>query len=278
MRVLVTGSRGFLGRHLIERVPHDWSVWAPSSTELDVQDFEQCKRAFQVHAPELCIHLAAQSSQRIAWSDPELTDRVNRLGTENLARLSSRCRLVYMSTCHVYGLPEVIPITESHPTRPNGAYAVSKLNGEKAVGDHARDGVVLRGFNLIGPGQSTHFAVSDWASQALAGAGSISTGDLGLRRDYVDVRDAADAVLMLGTRASRGTTINLCSSQSVTLKSLFERAAPGCTAVVDTTRLRPNDPREIRGCGQKALELGWAPRIELDQSIADLVDSLSVPS
>ena len=278
MRVLVTGSTGFLGRHLVQRVPGDWSVWAPSSEELDIRDFAQCQRAFQAHAPELCIHLAAQSSQRVAWTSPEHTDQVNRRGTENLARLSKGCRLVYMSTCHVYGLPEFIPITEDHPTHPNGAYAVSKLRGEAAVRTHAADAVILRGFNLIGPGQSTHFAVSDWASQALAGASSISTGNLELRRDYVDVRDAADGILALGTRANGTSVLNLSSSRSVALRTLFELAAPGCKAVVEPSRLRSNDPHEIRGCGKKAVELGWSPKIALDQSVAELVASLSAPS
>ena len=262
----------------MERVPKDWSVWAPSSSDLDVRDAHQCREGFQSHRPELCIHLAAQSSQRVAWGSPALTDEVNRIGTENLARSSRGCRLVYMSTCHVYGPPEFTPMTESHPTSPHGTYAVSKLGGEHAVRAHAQDWVIVRGFNLIGPGQSAHFAVADWASQALEGARTIQTGDLSLRRDYLDVRDAAEGILHLTQEASGASTLNLCSSNSISLRSLFERAAPGCEAVIDERRLRSNDPQEIRGCGEKAAGLGWFPQIELEQSIDDLIASLSAPS
>ena len=278
MRVLVTGASGFLGRHLLAQAPSSWSIWAPSSKELDVRDEESCAEAFRRHRPELCVHLAAQSSQRVGWSSPEETDRINRIGTEQLARSSGSCRLVYMSTCHVYGRPESTPIAEDHPTRPRGAYAISKLQGEQAVRDHARDWVILRGFNLLGPGQSSHFAVADWAKQALLGRREISTGNLALRRDYLDVRDAAAGILLVSSRAKNSSVLNLCSAKSVTLRSLFERAAPGCAAVLDERRLRADDPLEIRGCSRRARSLGWEAKIPTEKSVDDLVLSLSAPS
>jgi len=247
---------------------------------MDVRSSDACARAFRHHNPELCIHLAAQASQRLAKSDPIQTDLINRDGCVNIAEAAGNsCRVVYLSSCHVYGPPQSLPVGEDHPLSPQGVYAQSKLAGEDAFRKHVQgDWVIARAFNLLGPGQSTHFAVADWAAQALGGKKVIHTGDLTLKRDYLDVRDAVSGIAVLAEQAESRTHVNLCAAKARSLQSLFKLAAPGCEAVTAPERLRPDDPREIRGCNQKALSLGWTPKVPIEETIADLVVSLSVPS
>jgi GDP-4-dehydro-6-deoxy-D-mannose reductase len=138
-----------------------------------------------------------------------------------------------------------------------------------------RDWVLVRPFNLTGPGQSPEFAAADWAHQWVGGAREIQTGDLDLRRDYMDVRDACEGLRILAERAPRREIFNLCTGQAVALREVFELAAPGARPIQDKSRLRAHDVPELRGCAKKAAALGWTPKIPLSTSLSDLREGLS---
>jgi GDP-4-dehydro-6-deoxy-D-mannose reductase len=277
MRILVTGGSGFLGHHLLSQLQGTAHVLAPSSKEMDIRDAQAVRRVFQSHQPEICFHLAAQGSQRVALEAPEETDAVNRQGTAHvLEAAGSGCRVVLLSSCHVYDAPTRLPVDEEHPTRGEGPYAKSKMAAEaEAFSRRDRDWVLVRPFNLTGPGQSPEFAAADWAHQWVGGAREIQTGDLDLRRDYMDVRDACEGLRILAERAPRREIFNLCTGQAVALREVFELAAPGARPIQDKSRLRAHDVPELRGCAKKAAALGWTPKIPLSTSLSDLREGLS---
>jgi GDP-4-dehydro-6-deoxy-D-mannose reductase len=272
MRVLLTGGTGFVGRHLQQQFDASTVVFSPTSAEMDVREPESVKKAFRGFLPNLCIHLAAQSSQRRAFQQPVQTQMLNLQGTANVLEAAGPdCRVVLFSSCHVYGEPASLPIVESHPSNGTGVYAQSKIAAEHhAMGRLDRDWTLVRLFNLTGPGQSSHFAASDWAHQWAEGLKKIQTGDLSLLRDYLDVRDACVGIRTLAERAVSRQITNICSGESVALEDVFKWAAPGATGVSDSHRIRPNEPQEIRGCSKRLRALGWQPKIPLDQSLADL--------
>jgi len=280
MNVLLTGGSGFVGRHLRRQLSSGSDVHAPTSSEMDVRDLDAVRRVFEAHKPTICIHLAAQGSQRVALEDPERTHAVNCRGAANvLEAAGSRCRVVLLSSCHVYGPPERLPVDEEHPTRGRGIYAESKMAAEaEAFARDDRDWVLVRAFNLTGPGQTDHFAASEWAHAWARGAREIQTGNLNLRRDYMDVRDACAGIELLSRRAPSRSVFNLCSGRSVLLSDLFALAAPGAKAIWDRERARSTDLPEIRGCSKRANALGWAPEISLEKSLSDLRERLSAPS
>lgn len=285
MKILLTGASGFIGGHLMTELiasgpVRSGTVLAPSSEEMDVRDLASVQRAFTRFQPDLCIHLAAESSQRRAAQNPGHAHAVNVQGVEFvLEAAGSHCRVVLFSSCHVLGEPEQLPMDESHPTKGQGAYAQSKIAAEQAAHQRRdRDWIILRLFNLTGPGQAAHFAPSDWAHQWVDGKRSIPTGDLSLRRDYLDVRDACRGILMAAKGSETRQTFNVCSGEAIALSQLFEWAAPGAQARQDPARFRVHDPQEIRGCSKRIRRLGWEPRISIQRSLADLRAAISVRS
>jgi GDP-4-dehydro-6-deoxy-D-mannose reductase len=278
MKVLLTGGSGFVGKHLAAQLDTEHLVFAPSSGDLDVRDFRSVQRAFSGFKPDLCIHLAAESSPKRAQRDFENTRAVNVQGVASvLEAAGSNCRVVLFSSCHVLGEPTQLPMGESHPTNGQGAYAQSKIDAEQlALQRVDREWIILRMFNLTGPGQPAHFAASDWAHQWMEGRRCITTGDLSLRRDYLDVRDACKAILAVAEKGRSRQTINICSGESVGLKQLFDWAAPGAEPDQDDARFRVNDVQEIRGCSKRIRSLGWSPQIPIKQSLADLREEISV--
>ena len=259
MRTLITGGSGFLGRHLRERLP---DADAPGRGALDVT--RDCSA---VGDYDRVFHLAAQTRPRRAEADPAETLMVNVNGTRNvLNALKPGAVFVFVSTCHVYGKPQYLPLDEAHPRAPRGVYASSKLAAERVVGDRA---VVVRPFNLTGPGQSTDFALADWAEQGRRGARRIRCGNVELRRDYVDVRDAAAGLLLLSERGEAGQPYDLASGQAYLLADLL-REVSGGVPDPDPARLREHDVPVLYGSAEKARGLGWAPRYSIEETLSAL--------
>lgn len=274
MTVLITGGSGFVGAHLRALLP---DALAPGRDALDLTDPDSVHAWIAAHPPTRVLHLAAQTSPQHAERDPGLTQRVNVAGTRALVDAllahAPRARLVAVSTCHAYGPPLRLPITEAHPLNPVGVYARSKAAAEAVVlagveqGLHA---VIARPFNLTGPGHGPAFAPADWARQAAEGHRKILVGDIDVRRDYLDVRDAATGLWLLAERGLTGEAYNLCSGDAVPMRVVLAAVAPGCEPVRDPERLRNHPVPTLLGSWRKAGALGWNPTISLTQSLSDL--------
>ena len=260
MRAVVTGASGFLGRHLCERLD------ALYPERVDVTSRGSILRAM-AWRPTVVFHLGAMTDPRACEADPRRCREVNVEGTRRLAQMVE-CVLVVVSTVHAYGPPQWLPLTEDHPLTAQGVYARSKADAEGA----APAAVIARPFNLTGPGQGAQYAPADWARQS-RGEGAIHTGNLDVERDYLDVRDAAEGLLVLARHGQPGEAYNLCSGQAVPMRTIAETLAPGRTLRVDPSRKRPEVMRLV-GSNAKVRRLGWAPRIPLRQSLGDLKAAL----
>jgi GDP-4-dehydro-6-deoxy-D-mannose reductase len=275
VRVLLTGGGGFVGRHLRALLAGQGvDVTAPSSTSWDLRNASRTDQVVREVRPDRVLHLAARTSLVQADRDPVTVRDVNVAGTAHLlAALSQHApsaRLVFTSTCHVYGSPQALPVTESHPLRSVGAYARSKRDAELRVRAWSGDAVILRPFHLTGPGQPSTHAASDWARQAALGATSIRCGDLALKRDFIDVRDAVAGLWLAAQTAPSGAVMNLCSGSSVALAVVLAGVAPGVAPRLDPARLRAHDVLDLRGDPSALEGLGWMRRYRLPRTLRDL--------
>ena len=215
---LITGGSGFLGRHLLARLsdgrflgrdviaigrrrPSDWPAGAFVAADLD--DPDHLTRIVAELEPSLVLHLAGQTPP----ASSAAFYRSNTLGTAHLLdalRQSGRpCRVVMVGSAAELGpVPvEDLPVGEDYLCRPVGAYGLSKWLATSA-GLSTRppiEVVVARVFNPIGPGVPTSQALGRFATALADGVGPLrlAVGNLEARRDFVDARDVADAVLAL---------------------------------------------------------------------------------
>ncbi|MEY3214118.1 MAG: GDP-6-deoxy-D-mannose reductase [Pseudomonadota bacterium] len=273
MRALVTGGAGFLGQHVVGLArARGWEVSAPDRAALNLRDAEAVARAVRALRPQLILHLAAMTSPSKAEADPlgAEADNVGAVGA--LVQAAGDARLVLVSTCHVYGLAPPTPVSEDTPPAPVGVYARTKAAGEAlGLGAAGRAVIVVRPFHLTGPGHRPPYAPADWAAQVRAGATTLRTGRLDLIRDYLDVRDAASGLLVVATAGRAGEVYNLCSGVGVPLRALAEHIAQGRPIVEEPSRARAGEVLCLVGDPKKLGALGWAPRIPLAQSLAELV-------
>lgn len=297
MRVLVTGAAGFVGRRLLDRLREAGDeVYGlrMQSEELapdlagqlvgDVEDLDWLRGELHELRPDAVIHLAALSDVAASWKQLDRYFGVNVLGTENLLdAVPETTRVVVASSAEVYGKvkPEDLPVSEERPLRPATPYALTKAAAERLAVRHRA--VVVRSFNLVGPGQDARFALPSFAEQLRNikngdAAPVLKVGNLSAARDFVHVDDAADAYRLLADRGEPGRCYNLASGTAVVLRDALDRliatAGVDVAIVQDPERLRPSDVPVMAGDASALRTLGWEPKRGFDQAIRDLWQSL----
>lgn len=215
--VLVTGAKGFIGRYLVDALIAEGAEVTGLSTDGDGNQKDGLRWiAGDITKPatleglcrdiDLVYHLAAISNVDASIKNPIRTIETNTMGTANMleeARKSGVKKFVYVSSAHVYGVPQYLPIDEKHPLVPREAYAASKIAAENIVqaygNSYGMEYAILRPFNMFGPGQDPSFLIPGVIEQALKN-GVIKVGNTEPTRDFTYVEDAIKAFLLAGEK------------------------------------------------------------------------------
>jgi len=183
---------------------------------------------------DFVFHLAAMASVDLSIRRPDLANDVNVVGTLNLLEESRRAdvgRLVFTSSCAVYGEPVKLPVDEEHPTRPLSPYGASKLAAEHYCTVYHKvyglDVVVLRLFNVYGPRQERSpygGVISRFIDRLRRGLAPIIFGDGRQTRDFVYVGDVVEALMLaMKSKECIGMTINIGSGVEVSIRELADK-------------------------------------------------------
>jgi UDP-glucose 4-epimerase len=311
VKLLVTGGAGYIGSIVAGQLiaaGHQVVVFdslerghreaVPPEAELVVADLLDRGAVEEVVRREFdgVLHFAALALVGESVAHPERYYRTNVGGTLNLLdamRGAGVPRLVFSSTCAVYGQPDEVPIPESAPPRPANAYGASKLAVDGMIGDfcvaHGLAAVSLRYFNVAGASGGRgedHDPETHLIPNILRTALGINelvevygtdypTPDGTAIRDYIHIEDLSQAHLLAldGARAGEHRIFNLGSGNGFSVREVIA-AAVSVTGVEIATReapRRPGDPPMLVAASQKIRsELGWTPRKpELAEMVGD---------
>lgn len=295
MKYLVTGSEGFVGKHLVEtlqqtgnkviRVSRNSSIKSKYFINQDLMDSEGLAN-IDFSQFDGVFHLAGLAAVGPSFDNPKKYLCVNSEIEINIfeAILRQECspRVIVVSSGGVYD-PSKLPVNEESALLPANPYAVSKIAQEFIGLYYNRKGldvVIARPFNHCGPGQGAGFLVADLAKQVLEAEKNgedIVVGDLSSSRDYTDVRDIVRAYDLLMRKGIPGEIYNVCSgvprSGEEILSLMAKKTNSEIGVKIDKNLFRAAEHKKIFGSYNKlAKDTGWKPEFSFDKTIADTLD------
>jgi UDP-glucose 4-epimerase len=293
MKVVITGGAGFLGSHVAEEFAqygHQVVIFdrLRPSAELavcadvvqgDLLDLEQLADAFR-GADAVC-HLAGVGDVYLAASEPFTAAAYNALGTANVAEAAQRNgirKLVYASTWEVYGTPEMQPVDESHPCRPDHPYNITKYAGELLAlsYDRLRDlpTLALRLGTAYGLRMRPTSVFSVFIGRARAGEPIVISGSGDQTRQFTHARDIALGFRLAVEAPIRGEAINLTADESISVRQLAESVTARLPVEIRFGMARQGDIHPAIIDSSRARDvLGWQPRMSFDEGLNELIEA-----
>ena len=295
MKVLITGSEGFIGSHLVSEFENaGYEVVrcdlrkADGAVPLDILDAEMADRVIAEQNPDILINMAGQANVGLSWKKPQFTFRLNTIGLVNILeavrKVNPKMKVIAVGSSDEYGelLDKGRNVTEDMPIHPMTPYAISKQAQEQFAQLYCRSyGMnicMTRQFNLGGAGQAKGFMIADFASGiAEIEAGKrdcLSVGNLSSARDFTHIQDAARAIRLISEKGHAGEVYNICSGVTHTAQEVLDKLIGMAKVRIDVkqdpSRMRPSDTPVIRGNHDKLTEhTGWKPFFGIDEIVTE---------
>lgn len=311
MKVLVTGSEGFIGSHLTEMLldmgydvrafvlynsfgQWGWLDTLPKEKRGaldvvmgDVRDPVFVRKAME--GVDCVFHLAALIAIPYSYHAPDAYVDTNIKGTLNIlnaARDLHTRRVMVTSTSEVYGTAQYVPIDEKHPYQGQSPYSATKIAADRLAESYFRSFglpvTIVRPFNTYGPRQSSRAVIPTIISQLLAGYDEIHLGSLTPTRDFVFCKDTARGFIELSRcGAAIGQEVNIATGQEISIGALAQKLIdlirPGARIVCEEQRLRPaaSEVERLLGSNELLYALtGFRPQTSIDEGLKITVDWL----
>lgn len=308
MKVLVTGSDGFIGSHLTEELVkkgyqvkafvyyNSFNSWGWLDTlpkdimenvevfQGDIRDPNGVEQATK--DVDAVFHLAALIAIPFSYHSPDTYVDTNIKGTLNVLQASRKLeakRVLVTSTSEVYGTAQYVPIDEKHPFQGQSPYSATKIGADRLAESFYRSFqlpvTIVRPFNTYGPRQSARAVIPTIITQLLAGRTEIKLGSLTPTRDFNYVKDTVNGfVSIFESDKTIGEEINIATQKEISIRRLAEELIrqinPNAQIVCDEERLRPekSEVNRLIGCNEKIMRLtGWKPRYSLEEGLKDTI-------
>lgn len=307
-KVLVTGSDGFIGSHLVEQLIKDgnkvkafvyynsFNSWGWLDTlpkdilnEIevftgDIRDPNGVREALK--GVDEVYHLAALIAIPFSYYSPHSYVDTNIKGTLNIlqaARDLEMKRVLVTSTSEVYGTAKYVPIDEKHPYQGQSPYSATKIGADRLAESFYRSFnmpiTIVRPFNTYGPRQSARAVIPTIITQLLAGEEKIKLGALNPTRDFNYVIDTVNGFIEIAkSDKTIGEEINIATQKELSIGELAEELIrqinPNATIICEEQRLRPekSEVNRLLGANEKIKKLTkWKPQYTFEEGLAETI-------
>ena len=272
-KILITGSEGFVGKNLIRYLKnYSFQIIETKDKSFDLKLNESWK---QIEKCDYLIHLAGKSFVPKSWEEPARFIENNILLITNALEYCrvNKTKLIFLSS-YLYGNCKKLPIKENAPIEATNPYALSKLLSEKLCyfykNNFQVNNIILRVFNLYGPGQPKEYLLSKITNQVRY-ENLIKVDDLSPKRDYVYIDDLCSAIVKAINYKGNEHIFNIGSGKSYSVKEVIEfiQNIYGTSLNIDEKKLiRKNEIlNTIADINLAKKELEWSPIYELKEGL-----------
>jgi len=253
-KILVTGSEGFIGSHLVERLlqegckvkamilynsmnSYGWldQIEKKYISQIDfffgdVRDIGSVQNA--VKDCDFIFHLAALISIPYSYLAPLSYLRTNVEGTLNILEVAKKNRIqrvIITSTSENYGSAQYTPIDEDHILQPQSPYSASKISADMFADSYFRSFntpiIIARPFNVFGPRQSLRAVIPSIIMQLIRSP-KLYVGNISTIRDYTYVKDTVEGlVTLIKSKRAVGKIFNIGSNKKISIKNIIKLAS-----------------------------------------------------
>ena len=307
-KVLGTGSEGFIGSHLTERLVelgakvtalvqynsfNNWGWIDTFSDEIkdnieivtgDIREYDNVKRI--IKGKDVVFHLAALIAIPYSYLSPMAYVRTNVEGTTNVLEACKEYgveKIVHTSTSETYGTALYVPIDENHPLQGQSPYSASKIAADMMAESFYRSFelpvAIIRPFNTYGPRQSARAVIPTIITQILSGADKIKLGSLTPTRDFNYVKDIIEAFIKVAEcEETVGQVVNAGSNYEISIgdlaKTIVKLIGKEVEIICDDQRVRPekSEVNRLWADNSKIRELtGWQPKYTLEVGLKETI-------
>ncbi len=241
----------------------------------DIQDYQTVLKALE--GVDVAFHLAAVTAISEARANVFNTFATNSLGTLNLlmaAKEKKTGKIVYVSTCQVYGKQDNFPITEDMLPHPIDIYSASKLSGESLALSFAETyGLnisISRAFNHYGPRQRAGFLIPEIIERLLHGK-ALELRNPTATRDFTYVDDIVRGYILLADKGKTSQIYHFCSGIERSVSGIVDEIATAIGVEPDVYQTddvpRMDLQRSVGDYSKARNEMGWAPQIYFEEGI-----------
>ena len=239
MKILLTGHKGFIGSHYHNLIKQNNKVFVVDK----ILGEDLCDKSITKNLPDVdvVIHMAATNGTRLFYEIPTEVSFNNTIPTFNLIERYARTntKFVFTSTCEIfngtiddglYPVPtdENVPVMFKDVTNPRWSYSLPKALGENLVANCGLPWVVIRYFNIYGPGQKDHF-ISEFVERVVKGEYYLNGDDT---RSFCYVQDAVNITDQLARHANN-EIVNVGKQEEVKISDVAK-------IIMDIMEVDPN--------------------------------------
>jgi len=308
MKILVTGSSGFIGSHLVEHLvekgykvvafdrynsnnSYGWLENSKYEKKIkfilgDIRDYDSVNKAMK--GCQSVMHLAALIGIPYSYISPTAYLKTNVEGTLNVLESAKNLKIkqvIVTSTSEVYGTAISKKLSENDELKAQSPYAASKIAADQLALSYYRSfGLpvkIIRPFNTFGPRQSARAVIPTIITQALLN-NKIKIGNLNATRDFLYVEDLCSAYeKILKSNKLLGEVVNVGVDSEISIKKLIFKISKilkiKLTPVVEKKRVRPQNSEVFRlKCDNKKIKriTNWKPKYKIDKGLKKLIEWL----
>ncbi|MEM2159934.1 MAG: NAD-dependent epimerase/dehydratase family protein [Candidatus Nitrosotenuis sp.] len=277
-RILITGSSGFIGTQVVEKLAQYQTITDSNGKRTDLRVREQVVR---IDPADVVIHLGGKTPQEeLKWS--EYFDN-NTSGTLNVLEYCMQKKvkkMIYVSS-YVYGKPEHCPIDEDHPINPHNAYAESKYLGERLCQFYCSQSdlsvIILRPFNIFGESMRGGFLIPNLVDASKTN-NRITIINKKSKRDFLHIDDFVELILKVKDYNAKFEIFNVGSGESHSFEEIIEKIEKFSSKKLNVDYQEDNKSfiDDIRSDISKIKnKIGWQPRIKFDDGLQRVLKSRS---